>query len=266
MQKQAYNHPMKKRKQQNAHLQDFFPTAPVPLVFGHRGCSFDFPENTLPAFQAALDRGIPAVELDVQMSSDGIPVIIHDYDTLRVTGIDRKVKETTAAELHALNAASFKEGCAATPIPTLEELFQLAGNRLIYDLEIKVQEKRYQCLKAVKELLKRYSLMEFALISSFDPLSVALATAMGFRATAVIYSKEDKLPRLLHNGFGRHISRCRLLKPGRDKVDISTQFRTQNPLLTWTVDDPEEAKSLIRRGVSGICSNRPGEILSAINT
>ena len=116
-----------------------------PLIIGHRGASAVTPENTIRAFKAAIEVGADGIEFDVQLSRDGIPVVIHD-DNLRRTGlIDRRVADLTALELsetdvgqwfwrkNKLSLSSEHEG-----VPTLQDVFELyESNPGILYLEMK---------------------------------------------------------------------------------------------------------------------------------
>ncbi|MEJ7603920.1 MAG: glycerophosphodiester phosphodiesterase family protein [Kofleriaceae bacterium] len=94
-----------------------------PRVVAHRGASHEAPENTLAAFRRAWDLGVECVELDVHVTSDGIPVVIHDATTKRTGGLDRAVAAQTLAEIRTLDAGSWK-GAAfrGENIPTLAEV------------------------------------------------------------------------------------------------------------------------------------------------
>ena len=83
-------------------------SVPKPRVWAHRGASVSFPENTLSAFQGAIDAGADGVELDVHLSSDGRLVVTHDEDTVRVTGKQGRIATMTLAEIRALNFAAFR--------------------------------------------------------------------------------------------------------------------------------------------------------------
>ncbi len=94
------------------------------LKIAHRGLHGDgLTENTLPAFRAARDAGF-GVELDVQLSADGIPVVCHDYDLNRVFGIDRTVSSLTAAELREIGVPAFSEVLALLDgrVPLIAEM------------------------------------------------------------------------------------------------------------------------------------------------
>jgi len=109
-----------------------------PLIIAHRGESFDAPENTLAAINLAWERGAEAVEIDIQFSKDRELVVIHDTDTKRLAGIDKKVVDQTLEELKKLDvgvwkAIQFKD----EKIPTLKEVLDTIknGKRLIIEMK-----------------------------------------------------------------------------------------------------------------------------------
>ncbi|MGC8781706.1 MAG: glycerophosphodiester phosphodiesterase, partial [Anaerolineae bacterium] len=109
-----------------------------PLIFAHRGACRVAPENTLPAFLAAMDLGADGVELDVQYSSDGKLMVIHNPSLEATTNGTGRVTAHTFDELRALDAgAHFAAEFAGTPIPTLDEVLELAAGRLLVNIELK---------------------------------------------------------------------------------------------------------------------------------
>lgn len=95
-------------------------------LIAHRGYSSEFPENTMPAFEGALDIGVDYIETDVQMTKDGRLVLFHDNDLLRITGVEGAVSDYTYAELSAMDAGGwFDSAYEGVRIPTLEELLLL---------------------------------------------------------------------------------------------------------------------------------------------
>lgn len=282
---------MKNKLSKPLTLQDFFPHAPAPLLFAHRGCSARYPENTLVAFKAALKNKIPAIELDVHLTKDGNAVLIHDYNCKRITGENHLVAKTSLVDLQKLNAAHvfnqsgstnckeknfcpIPEKAIDTPIPTLESLFQLAGKNFYYDIEVKVKKHRKITLKKIADLVKKYQLESQILLSSFDPFIVRWAKAFPFQATALIYGEEEDrfssfFSRILRF-LKKAISQSSILKPRRDhaKQEAAKEFqrfqkgKQNRPIATWTVDKKEEALSLLAAKVEGLCSNHPEDLLS----
>src|SRR5947208_1328649 len=88
------------------------------LVVGHRGASGRLPENTLAAFRGAAEDGAGGVELDVRMSADGVPVVIHDATLYRTTGVRGRVSDQTASELAEISAVERRRaGAPVSPVP-----------------------------------------------------------------------------------------------------------------------------------------------------
>ncbi len=101
------------------------------LIYAHRGLSGTHPENTLLAFRKALAAGVDGLELDIHVSADQVPVVIHDRDMARTTSGSGFVDEIALAQLHVLDAGS------GEPVPTLNEVVALAGDAVHLDIEIK---------------------------------------------------------------------------------------------------------------------------------
>lgn len=102
----------------------------IPTLVAHRGYAKRYPENTLPAIAAALRAGVKYIEVDVQVSADGVPVLFHDVELARTTGAAGRVIETSFTELSRLRAgetARLGPRFRNTPIPTLAALTELLG-------------------------------------------------------------------------------------------------------------------------------------------
>lgn len=111
---------------------------PSTTVTSHRGYSAVAPENTLPAFEAAINAGADCAELDVQMTKDGVVMLTHDTNLKRVTGKDANIYNLTYEEVRALDAGSFFGAeYAGTKIPTLQEVLDLCKGKIRLNIEIK---------------------------------------------------------------------------------------------------------------------------------
>lgn len=148
--------------------------SPVVMAIAHRGASEVAPENTLAAFQEALRFGAPAIEFDVRLSADGIPVVIHDETVDRTTwGKTRggrrgrvAVDGLTLQDLQQLDAGSWKDPrFAAERIPTLEAALQTIVPNALPVLELKVPVDA----ELLGELVQRYTTLGQVLVSSFEP-------------------------------------------------------------------------------------------------
>ena len=224
----------------------------MTLNFAHRGFSARYPENTLLAFRQALAAGCDGIELDVHLSRDGTPVIIHDEDTLRTTGVAGRVGELPYADLRRLDAG------LGEPVPSLEEYLDLVASLpVVTNIEMKNDRVAYAGLEEkVLELVRRRKLEDRIIFSSFNHDSIVKCKALapdipcGFLIEQAVadpaaylrrYQVEYFHPdyRLLNGPFGE------------------AAFRDRLALHVWTVDTWQGFDELLRRNVRGIITNNP---------
>ncbi len=242
-----------------------------PLLFGHRGYSRLAPENTPAAFRRILEHGIPGVELDVQLCASGEPVVLHDYSLRRTCGLEARVEQAPWGLLRELDAGAwFGPEHRGERIPLLGEVFELLGRRVYYDVELKSPYRRSRGLEAaVLACIARHGLQDCCLVSSFNPFCLReverLAPAL---PTALIYSRDREVPRLLRRGAGRLLARPALLKPEHSLIRPRwvrfQRARRRREVIGWTVDDPATAERLVGMGVRGLVSNDPARIRAAM--
>lgn len=250
---------------------NIYPGEKEPYIFAHRGCSKDAPENTLAAFQEALNQKIPGVELDIHLCKSGELVVTHDDNLKRVTGFDGIVEDQNYTEMKKLDAGSwFSSDFAGERLPLLEDLFDLCGSRVYYDIEIKCRSTKNNGLEEkLAALIKARGLEERCIVSSFNPFPLKfLKKAAPHIPTAIIYCNDDGLPFYLRHGEGKWIGSADILKPDHKKINRGSMFFNHTiggrPVLPWTIDNPDTAVKLIELGVSGIISNAPATIISAL--
>jgi glycerophosphoryl diester phosphodiesterase len=144
---------------------------PRPRIVGHRGASFEAPENTLAAFKRAWALGVEACELDVHVTKDGEVVVIHDATTLRIGGVDRPVAEQTLAELRQLEVGAWKHiKYKGERIPTLAQaLATIPAGRTMF-VEIKTGK---DTAPAIADVIKKTRPTSVAIaLQGFDPDSL----------------------------------------------------------------------------------------------
>lgn len=222
------------------------------------------------AFDLCVERGIPAVELDIHLCKSGELVIIHDHELQRLAATAATVEDLTYEELRKLDVGTHKDAAfAGSRIPLLDELFERHGKRLYYDVELKVRGTKDTGIGAKAwETIRSHGLQSVCMVSSFNPFAIRHFNAASGRSipTAVIYCEDDEVPRILQHGWGRHIANATVLKPRWNQVDRSMlqRFRMRKgyPVITWTVDDPEIGSHLIGLGVDGIISNNPAQFVA----
>lgn len=172
------------------------------LCFAHRGYSELYPENTLPAFEAALDAGADGVELDVGLTADGRLAVMHDATLDRTTTGTGSLAGRRALDLAELDAGSwFDPQFMGTPVPMLEDVFDLLGGKLLINVEIK-PEAGHPAEERVADLIRNRGLVESVLVSSFN-----YQTLLRLRS----YAPDIKLGVLCH-GDEANISHADLLR------------------------------------------------------
>ncbi|MDA8425891.1 MAG: glycerophosphodiester phosphodiesterase [Treponema sp.] len=254
------------------------PDAPRPLVFAHRGLSLRAPENTMAAFRLALAEGVRGIELDVRLSADNRPVVIHDRRTGRVApGQGRSpsgfsVESTPWPVLSRLDIGLWRgERWRGERIPLLDEVFEEADGTAYFDIELKSPTIRAiplaeAVLRSIASAKKGGAIARRCIVSCFNPFTLAYFKAAAPRIpTAIIWSREFEVPVFLRRGEGRWLGKVDCLKPERSLVDQARARRWKArgwPFLAWTVDSPAEAGRLARLGCDGFISNEADRLVS----
>ena len=228
-----------------------------PLILGHRGAMDFAPENTLAAFHLALEQGAGGFEFDIQLSKDGVPVVIHDSTLDRTTNGSGRVEQYTVAELQAFDAGDGEK------IPTLEELFVEFGERVLYNIEIKhFTLQPGQVEAAVAALVEKYDLAQSCLVSSFRYLIMHRYRRVRHPDTAqamIRVAGPQGLSRYLFKGEADH--------PHYSMVNASYMSWAEElgiQVNVWTVNEQAEAERLLKLGVDALITNRPGEIAEVV--
>ena len=233
----------------------------APLLFGHRGCPQLAPENNLSSFKKILEYKVPGVELDVQICRSGEIVVYHDNNMKRTTGFDGNIIDYDLTHIRSLdNGSFFSPENANEKIPLLEEVLNLLGDKVYYDIEIKADTIQNNGLeKKVYQMILDYKLEKRVLISSFNPIALKRFKKLTKEIPlSLIYSESKGVPSYLRKGEGRYLVKTTGIKPDY-KILNEWHFQKLNKkydVMTWTVDEEEDFKRFKEMGVSGICSNR----------
>ena len=237
-------------------------SAATVLVDAHRGASARCPENTLAAFEAAIACGADSVELDVQLSADAVPVVIHDDTVDRTTNGTGAVAQLTAAELASLDAGSWKSpSFRGERIPTLDQCLWLLAGTVRINIELKARDLRLAGL--VVAAIEQRGLHRQVMVSSFhlELLAAVRARLPGVR---------------IHHFLERELAPGFFERDGRivDSVGVAKEYVTPEvvawfraagrPTWVWTVDDPADALRFAAMGVESITTNDPAGILAAL--
>lgn len=234
----------------------------IVLVDAHRGASASFPENTLAAFEAGVASGADSVEFDVQVSADGVAVVIHDDTVDRTTNGTGTVGELSVEELQALDAGSWKAASfAGEKIPTLVEAFSLLSGFVRINMELKSADPRVAELAI--EAIERHRLHRHLVASSFH-IGHLLTVKQRLPEVRTNFLPEEDLPTGFWEGDGRLVDSVGLERKHATAGRVAELREQGRPTWVWTVDDPREAVRLADVGVESITTNDPILILEAL--
>lgn len=219
------------------------------FVVAHRGASGYEPENTLRAVHRALEMGVDAVEVDVRLSKEGVPVVIHDETVERTTSGRGRVRDMTVEELRTLDAGRGER------IPLLEEVLDEVKGKAVLFLELKEREASEPSL----ELVEERGMVGEVLFISFNEQALSAVKARQPRShTGLIYARPiDVISRAKKLGCEFVLPHYRL---ATEKA-VAFAHRLKLLVVAWTVDDYQLAAELKHRGVDGIASNYPDRML-----
>jgi len=232
-----------------------------PLLIGHRGYPAKFPENTLAAFEGAMQAGCDMIELDVTLSRDRKVVVIHDDTLDRTTNGKGPVLERTLEEIKRLDAGSwFAPRFSAERIPELSEVMELTAGRCMLNIEIKQSafEAGYP-IDAIEHqvvtLVRASGAMDRVIISSFDKRILERIAAMDAPPAIAYISDHGVDERVLDmllamKAFSWHPS-FKVLT--RDQVDMLHTAGLK--VFPWTINTRAEAEKVLALGVDGLICN-----------
>jgi len=250
---------------------------PRPRLFGHRGASAHYPENTLPAFRAAA--GVPYLELDVWATADGQVVVHHDETVQRLCGIDRRISELTLAELKELDAGfGFSTDAGRThpfrgggiTIPTLAEVLAAFPDHFC-NIEIKQEAPAIE--ERVLEVVHLCGMAEQVLLAAeqdrimqrLRPLCGPIPTSLSFGETAEFFAwlaggcRDGYRPPGVALQIPERWGDQTLVTPGSVQAAHAVGLEVH----VWTVNDPRAMERLLTIGVDGLMSDYPERLLAA---
>ena len=220
---------------------------PQPLIIGHRGASAVAPENTIAAFEAAIEAGADGIEFDVRLSSDGVPMVIHDETLYRTSGVRRRVADMALNELNRFD------------VPSLAQVFELfESNDLVLYLEMKEVEVAEKCCR----LIEQYRFKDRVIFECFEHSALKIVKNI---------DSTFKIAPLFQPPASFIISRALAL--AADEIALHHRLTTKQlvqkardaglKVVTWTVDDPAWLKRAQETGIHALITNNPPAMLAA---
>jgi len=227
-----------------------------PLVISHAACGGHAPENSLKGILKAIELGSDAIEIDVQASADGVPVLMHDLTVERTTNGAGAVASLTLEQLRALDAGS-------EPIATLEEVLGETLGTVLLVMEIKQPGIEVHIARLIEKMGAVWQVMAW---SFFPEALEGMRTADPRVPCALLVPPEalPKWPRIREKAIRMGLQGVSLFFSGIDERTVRECRLSGLSLYTWTPDAPADIERLIGLGVDGICSNYPDRVVAAL--
>jgi glycerophosphoryl diester phosphodiesterase len=237
------------------------------LIVGHRGLPEMKTENTLESFKSAFNAGADAVELDVQLSNDGIPVVYHDFDMKRLHGSAKRIENTSYDEILGI---SLQKG---SPVPKLEELFiKLPSGKFF--IELKTIDKdgtisRNDPAEKVMELIRKYRMEDSVVIISFNPGSLRLAVKSNPEIKIGLDYDRDSIRTFGSSLFEKSTYGKELdfLLPDFNLISLANDSPDREKftkMMPWTVNEVDLFLKIRKAGLKGVITNKSNEFVRVI--
>ncbi len=238
-----------------------FSTTTQTLIIAHRGASAHAPENTLAAFQLAVAQGADAIELDAKLSLDGQIVVIHDQNVERTTNGNGKVGELTLSELQALDAGSwFSPAFAGEKIPTLRQVFEVIGDKLLINVELTNYASPGDALPLLAaQLALEFDWVDRILFSSFHPFNLVRIKKRIPNAQVALLALPGRAGFLSRSSIGRWFS-PRFIHPHYTDISeafIQKEHNRKRKVNAWTINDAGMIQRLLSWHIDGLITDDP---------
>lgn len=226
-------------------------------VIAHRGYSSIAPENTLASFERAVDIGADMIELDVQMTKDGVLVVFHDTDMVRITGQSGVISDYTYAEIGEMDAGSwFSDSFTGEKIPTLAEVLELLQDSEIdIYLELKDIGEVQGFAEAVVQEVMNYQMQDRVVFASFNYSYLKTIKELDGTLPVLCNTQLGDANRLLADYpaeyYGLYIETIQ-------QDTIAKLKQAGSKVYVYTANKPSQMRYVIALGADGIVTNYPG--------
>lgn len=228
-------------------------------IQAHRGACGYAPENTLPAFQMAVDMGADGIECDIHFSKDGHFIVCHDETIDRTSDGEGLISDLTLEEIKSHDfGVKFDEKFKGTTAPTLEEMLDVVKNMSVINIEIKEFGKDRDngaILDKFYEILKEYGIVEKTIVSSFHVNMLKLLKERHPDMYTCLLYIDMKQAAAFSESIG-----CNAIHPYFGKLSpasIRSAHKRGMQVNCWTVNAEEDIRRMVRYGCDGIITNYP---------
>lgn len=242
----------------------------LPIIIAHRGYSSKYPENTLSAFEAALNVGVDMIELDVTLTADEHIVVIHDDTLDRTTNGQGYVQQSSLKKIKELDAGQwFSPQFKGETVPTLTEVLALVKDSVGLNIELKPEayatsSAPHTIENQICRLVKQWKLDHSVLISSFQHHFISRINKIcPALKTALLYDKFDTAD-VINHWSSEQVFACHPGQQSLRRYQVKELQQKGLKVHPYTVDDISEMEKLINWGVDGIFTNEPEKLRQVI--
>ncbi len=224
------------------------------FITAHRGGAGAAPENTLAALKNAIENAADYAEIDVQETSDGVLILLHDNDFARTTGTYGKVWETDYAQVRQMDAGSrYSSEYAGEPVPTLEEALELCQGRLDLNIELKSNGHNEDIVEKAVQLIESMGMTGQCVITSanYRYLEQVKELNEDIRTGYIINMVYGRAERLEHADFLSVSFDCITEEFVRRAHEAGKEIHA------WTVNSRKDMRKMIEAGVDNLITDRP---------
>jgi glycerophosphoryl diester phosphodiesterase len=231
------------------------------VIFGHRGACAHAPENTVASFELAVKHQADFVELDAKLSKDGKVMVIHDPTVDRTTDGKGKVNELTLQELKALDAgAKFNAKYKGEKIPTLDEVFEAVGKKIMVNVELtNYSSSKDDLIKKVADVVIRQNMQQRVLFSSFLPKNLKMIKVLLPEAPVALLCLGGAAGMFSRSFMMKYVSPS-IIHPNLvdvDSISVHLEHARHRRVHVWTVNADKDIKHMLALGVDGIFTDDP---------
>ncbi len=239
-----------------------------PIILGHRGASAHAPENTMAAFQHAMDCGADGIEFDVKLTRDDEIIIIHDLTVDRTTNGKGKVRNFTLEQIRSLDAGlHFSEQFRAEKIPILRDVLMMVPPNFIVNIELTNYSSMFDGLASkVAHLVKELDVKEQVIFSSFNPFNLIFTKRILPDVPVALLALPGRAGMINRSNFMRWIS-PKFINPYYQDIKpefVAQQQHFKRNIIAWNVNDVEEIIRLFDLKMDGIITDDPQLVRSVL--
>jgi len=238
-----------------------FNQLPKPAIFAHRGASTHAPENTMAAFNLAIQQKADGIELDAKLSADGYVVVIHDQGVERTTTSNGRVKDLPLATLLEMDAGShFDIEFKGEPIPSLNKVFEALGGQIFINIELTNYTSLFDQLpEKVADLVIRHDLAKSVMFSSFNPVALRRIKRL-LPGVPLGLLARGRNQGAIARKLGKYLVPYQVLQPAWSDATPELIRRVHlagRQIFVYTVNQAKDMREMLLLGVDGIYTDDP---------